>query len=285
MPLATKQALESSASQPYSTPSVVPVPYQHLVQQFLVLELVFHIFHLSGAVFCLSCEFVQEHHSFPTSCFLIFLVLFRIPVQTFWKKKASRAPAQRPLVFPPQIYSSCCRYCSNSGSARSRCLHPSVLSLMLAGVPSRCDFVHVIPLATALPRTPFASLLMPIPIPVHPKCSRSSHICTHTLALESTVVLIHHTTSPSAVHNVSVTNFILPVLVSHVPCLSPRPSMRRGTFERTSGTSSLPQDFLREHYSLHCRRFPFKRKCAVFPSWAIPNLDNKNPACSATRST
>ena len=133
------------------------------------------------------------------------------------------------------------------------------------------------------PSTPFASLLMPLPIPVLPKCSKSSRICTHSLALESTVVLIHHTTSPSAVHNLSLTNFILPVLVSHVPCLSPRLSTRRGTSERTSGTSSLPQDFLREHLSLHCRRFPLKHKRAVFPSLAISNLENKNPACSATR--
>ena len=131
------------------------------------------------------------------------------------------------------------------------------------------------------PRTPFASLVMPLPIPVHPKCSKSTRICTHTLVPECTVVLIHHTTSPSDVHNLCLTNFILPILVSHVPCLSPRPSTRRGSSERTS--SSLPQDFLRELYSLHCRRFPFKHKRPVFPSCAISNLDNKNLMCSATR--
>ena len=73
------------------------------------------------------------------------------------------------------------------------------------------------------PRTPFASLVMPLPIPVHPKCSKSTRICTHTLALECTVVLIHHTTSPSDVHNLCLTNFILPILVSHVPCLCSTP--------------------------------------------------------------
>ena len=90
------------------------------------------------------------------------------------------------------------------------------------------------------PSTPFASLVMPLPIPVHPKCSKSTRICTHTLALESTVVLIHQSTSPFDVHNLCLTNFILPVLVSRVPCPSPRPNTRRGTSERTS--SSLPQD-------------------------------------------